>query len=108
MAVAELSRALTQTAILPPYAILVSIISSIIAVVFTIFELKTRHKWAPSSLALGIVMILPPFYAMAIAIGGLLGILLARFSIKRQTIIALGAGLILADSLLSIISLVLR
>jgi len=108
MAVAELSKVLSQKASLPPHAIMISLVSSLLAVIFTTFELSKKTKWAPSSLALGVAMILPPFYAISIAIGGLLGTLLLRFNGSWQAPVALGTGFILADSLLGFLSLMFK
>ena len=87
---------------------MISLVSSLLAVIFTTFELSKKTKWAPSSLALGVAMILPPFYAISIAIGGLLGTLLLRFNGSWQAPVALGTGFILADSLLGFLSLMFK
>ncbi len=108
MAVAELSNVLSQKASIPPHAMMISLIFGFIAAIVTAFELKIKTKWAPSSLALGVAMILPPFYAIGIAAGGLIGSLLLSFKSGWEAPVALGTGFILADSLLGFLSLMVK
>lgn len=108
MAVAELSNVLSKKASIPPHAMMISLVFGFIATIVTTFELKVRTKWAPSSLALGVAMILPPFYAIGIAAGGLIGALLLRFKGGWEAPVALGTGFILADSLLGFLSLMVK